>query len=313
MDFLFQSDPAARKWFEIWLAYPLQNPGVKMLTAAVICGVAKGTGKTLVAYLMGDIYGDNFIEIGNDDLKGQFNSWASNRQFIYADEITGGDARVDADKLKRINTKFVPQYTLPDVTNYMISGNHPDTIFLEDGDRRYFVHEVIGPPCSTPGFYQRLDAWRKAGGAAHLFDYLLGLDLTGFDPNAAAPETAAKRQMLVHSRSDLDAWVATLKEDPYQALRLLGEQVARDCELFAPGILLRAYDPDGHRKVTATGMGKALARAGFHPVNAGGTIRTKLGSQRLTAIRNVEEWKNASPKVASDHFDKFFGPLAGKF
>ena len=119
--------------------------------------------------------------------------------------------------------------------------------------------------------------------------------------------------MLVHSRSDLDAWVALLKEDPHHALRLLGDTVAQDCELFTPGILLRAYDPDGHRKVTATGMGKALARAGFHSLNAGSTIRTKLGSQRITAIRNLAAWKDASPKAAAEHFDKYFGPLAGKF
>lgn len=321
MSFVFKDAPEDRIWFEKWLAYPLQHPGVKLLTAAVIYGVAKGTGKTLIAYLMGDIYGANFIEIENDDLKGAFNSWAANRQFIYADEITGGDARVDADKLKRIitretvtiNTKFVPQYTLPDRANFFISSNHPDAIFLEDGDRRYFVHEIVGGPSTSPGFYQRLDAWRKAGGAAHLFDYLLGLDLTGFDPKAAAPETAAKRQMLVHSRSDLDAWVAQLREDPFHALRLLGDSVAQDCELFTPGILLRAYDPNGHRKVTATGMGKALARAGFHSINCGSTIRTKLGSQRLTAVRNVAAWKDSAPKLAAEHFDKHFGPLAGKF
>lgn len=321
LDFIFKPDPEARIWFEKWLAYPLQHPGTKLLTAAVIYGVAKGTGKTLIAYLMGDIYGQNFIEIENDDLKGTFNAWAANRQFIYADEITGGDARVDADKLKRIitretvtiNTKFVPQYVLPDVANFFISSNHPDAIFLEDGDRRYFVHEIVGGPCQAPGFYQRLDAWRKAGGASHLFAHLLALDLTGFDPRAAAPETAAKQQMLVHSRSDLDAWVAQLREDPYHALRLLGDTVASDCELFTPGILLRAYDPDGRRKVTATGMGKALARAGFHPLNAGSTIRTKLGSQRVTAVRNTDAWAGAAPKVAAEHFDRFFGPLAGKF
>lgn len=321
LDFLFRSDPAARPWFEKWLAYPLQNPGVKMLTAVVLHGIAKGTGKTLVAYLMGDIYGDNFVEIENDDLKGSFNPWAGNKQFIYGDEITGGEARVDADKLKRIvtretvtiNTKFVPQYTLPDVANFLLSSNHPDAIFLEDGDRRYYVHEIVGPPCQVPGFYDRLDAWRKAGGARHLFHYLLNLDCTGFSPRAAAPETAAKRQMLVHSKSDLDAWVMQLKEDTVTALRILGEQVAGECELFTPGMLLRAYDPDGHRRVTAPGMGKALARGGFRQINAGGTIKTKLGSQRLYAVRNDPAWVDASPKAAAEHFDRFFGPLAGKF
>ena len=321
MGFLFCNDLQALEWFEKWLAYPLQNPGAKLLTSAVLYGIHKGTGKTFVAYLMGDIYGPNFIEIENEDLKGAFNHWAVNRQFVYADEITGGEARVDADKLKRIitretvtiNQKFIPQYILPDVCNFLISSNHPDAVFLEDGDRRYFVHEVVGGPNQTPGFYDRIDAWRKAGGAAHLFDYLLGIDLTGFNPRASAPITHAKNQMLVTGKSDLGAWVMHLREDPVTALRVLGDRVAGDCDLFSASQLLRAYDPDDRRRVTAPGMAKELLRSGFRSVNCGGTIKTKMGSQRLYAVRNPDKWRDCSPKVAAEHFDKFFGPVAGKF
>jgi hypothetical protein len=319
--FLFKNDLQALEWFEKWLAYPIQYPGSKLLTAAVLYGTYKGTGKTFVAYLMGDIYGQNFVEIENAHLRGSFNAWAINRQFVYGDEITGGEARVDADKLKRIitretisiNQKFIPEYTLPDCINYLISSNHPDAIFLEDGDRRYFIHEVEGGPCTTPGFYDRLDAWRKAGGAAALFDYLLKLDLTGFNPRANAPPTHAKAQMTLAGKSDLGAWVAHLREDPVTSLRVLGDRVASECDLFSPTILLRAYDPDERRKMTAQALARELQRAGFRPVNCGGTIRTKMGTQRLYAVRNLEKWRDVSMKVAAEHFDKFFGPVAGKF
>lgn len=321
LGFLFCMDLQALEWFEKWLAYPIQYPGAKLLTSAVLYGVHKGTGKTFVAYLMGDIYGTNFVEIENDDLKNVFNHWAVNRQFVYADEITGGEARVDADKLKRIitretvtiNQKFVPQYSLPDVTNFLISSNHPDAVFLEDGDRRYFVHEVVGPPNQTPGFYDKIDEWRKAGGAAYLMDYLLHLDLTGFNPRSPAPSTNAKHQMLVTGKSDLGAWVLHLREDPTIALRVLGERVAAECDLLSAAQLLRAYDPDDRRRVTAPGMGKELMRSGFRAINPGSSIRTRLGSQRLYAIRNPDKWRDVSPLVAAEHFDKYFGPLASKY
>jgi hypothetical protein len=119
--------------------------------------------------------------------------------------------------------------------------------------------------------------------------------------------------MLVTGKSDLGAWVMHLREDPVTALRVLGDRVAGECDLFSASQLLRAYDPDDRRRVTAPGMAKELLRSGFRSVNCGGTIKTKMGSQRLYAVRNPDKWRDCSPKVAAEHFDKFFGPVAGKF
>ena len=321
-NFLFQNCPSNKIWLEKWLAYPLQNPGYKLLSSAVIYGQAKGTGKTFVAYLMKDIYGDNFIEVDNDDLGGSFNAWAKNKQFIYGDEITGGDARLDADKLKRIitretvtiNDKFVPHYTIPDRANYLLTSNHPDAVFLEDGDRRYFIHEVIGPPCATPGFYDAINYWRKNGGARHLFHYLLHLDLSDFSPRAAPPDTEAKRLMSITGKSDLGAWVMSLKESPETALRALGEIPATKCDLFTSSQLLRAYDPESAKRVTAQGVGKEMARAGFRHFQEGRSVQTKGGPVRLWMVRNSSIWESTSPLKAQEHYSKFFGAHpAGKF
>ena len=318
-NFLFQNCPSNKIWVEKWLAFPLQNPGVKLLSSVVIYGQAKGTGKTFIAYLMGDIYGDNFIEVDNDDLGGAFNAWAKNKQFIYGDEITGGESRLDADKLKRIitretvtiNDKYVPHYTIPDRCNYLLTSNHPDAVFLEDGDRRYFIHEVIGPPCATPGFYDKINYWRKQGGASHLFHYLLNLDLGNFAPRAAPPDTEAKRLMSITGKSDLGAWVNMLKEAPETALRALGPAAAQSCDLYTSAQLLRAYDPDGAKKVTAQGLGKEMARSGFRHFQEGRLVRTSTGPTRLWMVRNWGTWATVSPLKVAAHFSKFFGPIAG--
>jgi len=319
MGFLFQFTPHSRSWVEKWLAYPLQHPGAKLLSSVVIYGQAKGTGKTFIAYLMKDIYGANFVEIGNEDLEGSFNDWAKNRQFVYGDEITGQDSRIDADKLKRIitreevtiNSKYVPHYTIPDVSNYLITSNHPDSVFLEDGDRRYFVHEVVGPPCAKPGFYDEINYWRKQGGAAHLFHYLLNLDLSGFAPRAAPPDTDAKNRMALHGKSDLGAWVHTLKEDPTTALRALGPAAAQSCDLFTSAQLLRAYDPDGSKRVTAQGVGREMARSGFPLYQEGRSVYTSGGPARLWMVRNQSTWAACAPLKVANHYSKFFGPITG--
>src|ERR1044072_7309831 len=69
LDHLFtDADKEDRIWFERWLAYPLQHPGTKMYSAAVMHGIYHGTGKSLIGFMMGKIYGRNFTEVSKDML-----------------------------------------------------------------------------------------------------------------------------------------------------------------------------------------------------------------------------------------------------
>lgn len=316
LDRLFNHDPEARKWFEQWCAYPIQHPGTKLYTSTILWGVAKGTGKTLIAYALMKIYGNNAVEIKSKDLKGSFNSWAVNRQFIYGDEITGADSRVDSDWLKglitqsmvRINAKYVPEYSIPDRMNYLFTSNHPDALFLEDGDRRYFVHEVVGKPMDQE-FYKECHEWLHGDGPAALMEHLMGVDLTGFEPRGHAPDTTSKRNMILSGKSDLGAWVASLREDPYSMLRPLGDKVAMECDLFTATQLLRAYEAAGGHpgRVTSPGMSREMVRAGYRHVNGSKPIWTIHGAQRLYAVRNHDKWMGVEePKEIADHYATAF-------
>lgn len=317
LDFLFSADSAARTWFERWCAYPLQRPGAKLYTASVIWGIVHGTGKSLVGYSLGKIYGQNFTEIGEEQLHASFNEWAESKQFVLGDDITSGERRGQnsfiIEKLKnlvtqqriRINAKFVPSFEIIDCINYYFTGNQPDLVFLEDTDRRYFVHEVVGNPLARE-FYVSYDKWLNSTGAAALFAHLLALPLGDFDPKAAAPWTQAKRLMVVDNKSDLGAWVARLQEAPAEILRL-GDVVV-DGDLFTTTELLRFYDPERRGRVTANGLGRELKRAGFRYVNNGTVIRTIHGPQRLYAIRHPEKWRVVSPTAAAAAYAQRFLP-----
>lgn len=319
LDYLFSgAKPEARKWFEQWCAYPLQYPGTKLFSAVLVWGIAQGTGKSLVAYTLGRIYGDNFVEIKQQNLHASHNEWAENKQFVLGDEITGSDKRIDSDTLKKlitqqtvtINPKYIPAYTVPDRINYFFTSQHPDAFFLEDRDRRYFVHEVIGDPMPRE-FYRTYDRWyRSEEGAAALFDYLLNLDLDGFDPNGHAMQTDAKREMIYMTKSDLGAWVHGLVTEPDGVLRMDGTVLKSD--LWTPEQLLAMYDPDGKTRVTAGGVGRELRRAGLRLV-CNGPVRTSTGTKRLYAVRNGDKWARANAVDAAAHFDKHFGPKAAKF
>lgn len=322
LDYMFASEPAARTWFERWCAYPIQHPGTKLYTAAVMWGAQTGTGKSLIGYSLIRVYGKNSGEINDQHLQSDFNEWAVNQQFIMGDDVVSGEnKRHVADRLKalitqlemRVNQKFLPSYVVPDCINYYFTSNHSDAFFLEDADRRYFVHEA--PYERLPiEFYKRYDKWvRSAAGPAALHYHLAHLPLGDFDPHAEAIETRAKRDMIVDNKTDLAAWVHELRTQPEVALRAAGP--ALESDLLTCTQLLAAYDPEGNKRVTTSGMGRELKRAGFMRVWTG-PVRTQIGLQRLWVVRNTGAWGvKTKPQAAAAYWDARFArfdPSASK-
>ena len=310
LDHLFAGHPAERQWFERWCAYPLQNPGAKMFTYAVLWGRATGTGKSLAGYSLGRIYGRNFTEIGDKELEDDRNAWAIDKQFVLGDDVTGQEQRLRADRLKkmmtqqmmRIDQKFVPSYNIVDVLNYLMTSNHPDAFFLEDDDRRAFVHEVKLQPLPE-GFYVAYMEWLDGPGAAALFYHLLSLDLGGMRAADRAPLTASKEAMIEDGLSDLGRWVRELVRNPEQVLRIGSAKAPGD--LWSAADLLRLYDPDSRKKATVSAMSRELKRAGLFQACNGMPVRTEKGQQRLFVARNQKDWIGPrTPKEAGEHYDK---------
>lgn len=308
--------PDDMAWFLQWLAYPLQHPGTKMHCAAVLFGVTEGTGKSLVGYTMGKIYGANFVEIKEQDLHASFNEWAVDRQFVMGDEITGSDKRAEIAALQRlitqrsmrVNVKHVPSYEVADCVNYLFTTNKPDAFFMSDSDRRFFVHEVTARPMPAEFYEDYTEGWlyKDTAAASAVFDYLLRVDLAGFNPGAPAWRTAARARMVMDSKSDLAEWVARLREAPGDVLRVGTLEIERD--VWSPRELLPLYDPHGVKKVSAVGVGRELKRAGFRQVLDGQPIRTPEGGQdRYYALRNEGVWLRASGPAVSAHLRSTFG------
>lgn len=298
LSYLFKgARPEDRKWFEQWLAWPLQHPGEKLYSCCVLWGGHHGTGKSAIGYTMFKIYGDNGTEIGDRDLYSTHNEWAEHKQFVMGDEITSGgeNKRSSADRMKsmitqkqlRLNPKYISSYTVPDCINYYFTSNHPDSFFIDDNDRRYFVHEVRGQPKERE-FYIAYFEWVNNGGGAALFYYLLNLDMTGFDPAGKAPSTSSKLDMIDSGRSDVASWVAGLLEDPDKVLQVGGKLLPY--QLWTTTELHGLYDPQKETRVTPNGLARELRRAGFHKVYDGQNVPTVLGGrQRLWAVRNIDK------------------------
>jgi hypothetical protein len=317
LDFLFEGSPKEdREWFERWCAYPLQHPGQKLYAAAVLWGPETGTGKSLIGYTLGRIYGQNFEEIGNEELHASFNEWSVNKQFVLGDEITGTDKRSEQDKLKalitrdrmRVNMKFLPTYSVRDCINYYFTSNHPEAFFIDDQDRRLFVHRVRHSRRERQ-FYVDYMKWLNGGGAAALFHHLLELDLGDFDPTAPAPLTNSKLEMIDHGKSDVSAFVANFSRNLEAELTRLKDllHLTELPDLVLNKHLRLLYDPDGQSRVTANGLGRELSRAGFKsfpPVNT-----KAFGMQRFYIVRNTDKWLGVSTDKARDYLEKVYGNM----
>lgn len=317
--FLFKhAEPEHKEWFLNWLAYPLQYPGTKLFTSVVLWGLAQGTGKTLIGHTMQRVYGRNFIEIGNHQLSAGFNEWAAQRQFVLADEIAGDEKRTNSDYMKSmitqreitINAKYEKLYTVPDCINYMFTSNHPDSVFVEDADRRYFVHEVVGQPLS-PAFYKAYDAWYRSDAVGALFHSLFTRNLGAFEPHAHAPMTAAKRQLIQTGRSEAGNYIAGLRDG---STELCVGQKPMPWTLWTSAEIYNSYmRGDPNKRLTLPGLGKELARAGFRKVLNGDNIRTVGKVQSLWAVgpKADEALAIQNPKRIADWYNAERGLLNG--
>jgi hypothetical protein len=314
MTYIFETSPGDRKWFEQWLAYPLQHPGTKLYTACLLWSPEHGAGKSLVGVVMGRIYGRNYTLVENSDLFTPFNEWSVNKQFVLGDEISGSDKRAESDKLKglitrplvRINVKHLPTYEVVDCINYFFTSNHCDSLFLEDRDRRNFIHRLPSYLLPREFFIAFMKWLDEQGGKQALFHYLLNLDLTGFDPSGPAPMTQAKLEMVDHSKSDVGAFAQDVKrnlDDHLERLRQL-LHLKDSPDIVRNSHLLFLYDPDGKSRVTSNGLGRAMATAGFKTVFINRTAA--FGTIRMYVMRNADKWMNAKPEVLRDYVDSIY-------
>jgi len=307
----------AKEWFLRWCAYPIQHPGAKMYSTAVLWG-GQGTGKTLLVMALKRIYGENFHELDATELDSTFNGWSAKIQLVLGDDVVGSDKRSYAAKLKKmitqdtinLNEKFMPAYSIRDCINYIFTSNENDSFFMDRDDRRNFIWEVTAEKLPD-GVGRELREWmqtEEGGNALHYF--FLNLPMGNFEHTAPAFETTSKHTMIDIAKSSLDVWCSDL--------RVIADRIFMNnsAELFCAKELLRLYDPEGKHKVSPSGMGKAMGRAGYKQVLGGQPILWSGGQDRFFAVRNADRWLKTTAAEVKKHLSKTKpqpSPLAAQY
>ena len=316
--------PENAEWFLRWLAYPIQHPGTKLLTATFVYGRAQGVGKTIIVDpTMEYIYGsENFYRLSNEELTGSFNSYVAKRQFLVAGELFIPNSRERRSTMSAIkdmitrekvsvNEKFQPRTVLRDCCNYYWTSNHADALLLEPSDRRVFVVEAPEKrlPQST---YDDFDAWiRQPDGAGAVLHYLQTLDVHKFNPRAAAPENKFKRIVVGLSMDTLDEFIERLVNNPKDLLMVNGH--LPDLQLWRAEDVLRLFEityPNTMRGLTVVRVARALGKTAIEKRN----VRLSNDSPLLTlySILDNDHWTKKSNHVWAEHYTTNSRRFGGK-
>ena len=206
-----------------WLAHRVQRPGEK-INHALVLGGGQGIGKDTVLEPVKMAIGPwNFGDVSPSHLLGRFNGFLKSVILRVSEARDLGDVDRYAfyDHMKvytaappdvlRVDEKNVREYSVMNVCGVIITTNHKlDGIYLPEDDRRHFVawSEKTKEDFS-PEYFERLYRWfQHEGGNEHVAAYLATLDLSGFDPKAPPPKTAAFWDIVAASRAPEDAAMA---------------------------------------------------------------------------------------------------------
>ena len=199
------------------LAYAVQNPGHKIKSALLMFSEAEGVGKTtlfkIIAYCIGQQY---CTQVQQHEVAGKFNSWARNKLVVAIEEIAiKGDHQkrtLNMDKFKfliteeiiRVEEKNDKPFEIPNNMFILMFSNNPAPITISKDSRRYHIWNVEHKK-KPVSYYNYLYDWlENKDGYAIIYDYLMKVDLTGFEPSGEPPKTKYFRELVDRTQNPIE-------------------------------------------------------------------------------------------------------------
>lgn len=214
---LCNNDTKTAHWITCWLAYQLQNLGAKMRSSLVIHG-DEGTGKNILMDAIQHIFGMYGIQIGQSQIESQFNSWASCKLFIVANEvisrrerrhIKGKIQQLITEPFVSINQKNMPERIEANYANFVFLSNEDVPIDTNKDDRRFMVIKTEKTDDMDSDYFTELKAEIIE---SDLLGYLLKYDVGDFNEHTKPLLNEAKAAIidanLTTEQAFIKQWVA---------------------------------------------------------------------------------------------------------
>lgn len=211
-----------------WLAAQVQNMGAKITWSPIIQSI-QGTGKSYLGEVLRACIGaSNVGVVDSDQVRNQFNSWATGVCVNVLEElrVQGLNRHEIVNKLKplvtdnrvQINPKGKDQYPIINTTNYICFTNFKDALPLDNDDRRWWILFVdiensqdIGKMHNMPStahYFKEL--YSSLNQAPQLRKYFLEIEISeDFKNLQRAPDTIYKTAMIANESSNLEGFDET--------------------------------------------------------------------------------------------------------
>jgi putative DNA primase/helicase len=209
-------DETIAAYLHNWIAYIIQKPGARTLTARILKGI-QGAGKNAFTDVLSELFrGYSLPNVMDLSALTGFNSSIEGKVLVVLNEArdVGAEKYQNWDKLKgtiteptlEIEEKYVQRHTAQNVINLIFTTNSDYPVKIETGDRRYVVLFVDGKykgKKSDPYWKAFFEERDSADFYNQLFTFYATRDISKFDPSEI-PETQAKKDIVNAGKSGLD-------------------------------------------------------------------------------------------------------------
>ena len=289
-----------RDFFFDWIAMTVAKPAIRIPWTPLLIsppGAGKGFMYEVMAKLMGE---HNCNMIMPERLENQFNGFIANSTLVCIDEMKFSAKYGVSDRLKNliserkieINVKGEKEKNRAVYANIIIFSNHNNATYIEDKDRRYWVHYIEDVPPHE--HFQEIWCWLEDDlNVAHLLRWVLDRDLSKFKYAAHPPMTEAKREMVEAGKSRIELLLEEAVEShegPFGADIISADTV----EAYIMAELSEAALQRGEAQI-----GHIWRRISTALPRSKGRVSIGIGAKkqhRVRCVRNIENWSKASTK-----------------
>jgi hypothetical protein len=227
-----------------FLAHRVQRPWEK-INHMLFLGGCEGIGKDTVVEPVKRAVGPwNVKEVSPTQVMGRFNGYLKSviLRVSEARDLGETDRFKFYDHLKtitaappdvlRVDEKNLREHSIVNVCAVVVTSNHKnDGIYLPDDSRRaYVAWSDLTKADFSPEYWTGIYRWYDTGGAGHVAAYLAQLDLSGFDPKAPPPLTAAFWEIVNASRAPENAELADVLDQLGNPDTITIQQLIRNAE-----------------------------------------------------------------------------------
>ena len=196
-----------------WLALLVQKPWIKPEVALVLKS-RQGTGKTIIVQMLLSIFGPHgFTTAQKVQVAGRFSGHLFDKVLVVLEEafFAGDHAAVAAAKALVTNStlgyeaKGKDAFSAPNYAPVITLTNNDWAVPVGEDARRWAVLDISETRMGDHAYFRELLDEMNSGGTAAFLDYLMKVDLSGFNPRVL-PKTGGLQAQRAETLERTDTW-----------------------------------------------------------------------------------------------------------